>query len=124
MALGGVPYYLNYVEKGLSAAENIQNIFFDNKAPLKKEFSKLFNSLFNESDAYIELIKLISQKKEGLSRAEIEVSSKLSQGGGRLTSRLQDLIRTSFIETYFPWNKKRGEYFKVIDEFSLFYIYW
>ena len=124
MALGGVPYYLNYVEKGLSAAENIQNIFFDNKAPLKKEFSKLFSSLFNEAEAYIELIKLISQKKEGLSRAEIEVQSKLSPGGGRLTTRLHDLEHTSFIEAHTPWDKQKGKYFKVVDEFSLFYMYW
>lgn len=124
MALGGVPYYLNYVDKGLSSAENIQNIFFDKKAPLRDEFTKLFRSLFNEAESYIELIKLISQKKEGLSRAEIESLSKLSPGGGRLTARLHDLEQTSFIETHIPWNKQRGEYFKVIDEFSLFYIYW
>jgi AAA+ ATPase superfamily predicted ATPase len=124
MALGGIPYYLNYVEKGRSIAENIQNIFFDKKAPLKEEFTKLFNSLFNEAGAYIELIELISQKKEGLSRAEIESLSKLSPGGGRLTERLDDLERTNFIEAHMPWDKQRGEYFKVIDEFSLFYIYW
>jgi hypothetical protein len=124
MALGGIPYYLNYVEKGQSAAENIQNIFFDKKAPLKEEFNKLFSSLFNEAEAYVELIKLISQKKEGLSRAEIELQSKLSPGGGRLTARLLDLERTNFIEAHIPWDKQRGEYFKVIDEFSLFYIYW
>ena len=124
MALGGVPYYLNYVEKGQSAAENIQNVFFDKKAPLKEEFSKLFSSLFNDAEAYIELIKLISQKKGGLSRAEIESQSKLSPGGGRLTARLHDLEHTNFIEAHVPWDKQRGEYFKVIDEFSLFYIYW
>ncbi len=124
MALGGVPYYLNYVEKGLSAAENIQNIFFNKKAPLREEFLKLFSSLFSEAEAYVELIKLISQKKEGLSRAEIESLSKLSPGGGRLTARLNDLEHTNFIESHVPWDKQRGEYFKVIDEFSLFYIYW
>ena len=40
MALGGVPYYLNYVEKGFSATENIQNIFFAKHAPFKDEFNK------------------------------------------------------------------------------------
>ena len=124
MALGGIPYYLNYVEKGLSAAENIQNIFFDKKAPLKDEFNKLFNSLFHDANAYIELIKLIAKRKEGISRSEIESLSKLSPGGGRLTDRLNNLVRTNFIDAYFPWDKQRGEYFKVIDEFCLFYIYW
>lgn len=124
MALGGVPYYLKYVEPGLTAAENIQHIFFDKKAPLKDEFQKLFSSLFKNADAYIELIEIISQKKEGISRRALESLSKLSPGGGRLTQRLDQLIQTSFIDSYLPWNKERGEHYKVIDEFCLFYLYW
>ncbi len=124
MALGGVPYYLRYVEPGQTAAENIQNILFAKTAPLKDEFTKLFHSLFADAEAYIELIKLIAKKKEGISRALIEKQSKLSQGGGRLTQRLNQLIQTHFIESYLPWDKQRGEYYKLIDEFCLFYIHW
>jgi hypothetical protein len=124
MAVGGIPYYLKYVESGLSATENIQKIFFDKKAPLKDEFTKLFQSLFKNAGAYIELIKIIAQKKEGVSRVELENLAKLSQGGGRLTSRLKQLIHTNFIEAETPWEKQKGEYYKVIDEFSLFHIYW
>ncbi len=124
MALGGVPYYLKYVEPGLTAAENIQNIFFELQAPFKDEFQKLFDSLFTESQAYIELIELIAQKKEGVSRVLLESTSTFSPGGGRLTQRLKQLEQTSFIESYFPWDKLRGEYYKVIDEFCLFYLYW
>lgn len=124
MALGGVPYYLKYVVPGLSAAENIQNCFFAKDAPLKNEFVKLFKSLFTEAKAYVELIKLIAQKKEGISRTTLQESAKLSQGGGRLTDRLQQLEQTNFIESYLPWDKERGEYYKVIDEFCLFHLYW
>lgn len=124
MALGGIPYYLNYVEKGLSATEIIQKIFFSYNAPLKDEFRKLFSSLFKEAKTYIELIKIISRKKEGVSRVELEAATKSYRGGGRLTERLKDLENTSFIEAYIPWDRQRGEYYKVIDEFCLFYIYW
>lgn len=124
MALGGIPYYLKYVDPGLTATENIQRILFDKKAPLKDEFKKLFNSLFTEADVYIELIKLIAKKKQGVSRSELESSSMFSRGGGRLTERLNQLVQTSFIESYIPWNKEKGEFYKIIDEFSLFYIYW
>jgi AAA+ ATPase superfamily predicted ATPase len=124
MALGGIPYYLKYVEAGKTAVENIQHILFDKQAPLKDEFKKLFQSLFSDADAYIELIKLIATKKEGVNRAELEVTAKLSSGGGRLSERLKQLSRANFIELYMPWNKERGEYYKVIDEFSLFYLYW
>jgi AAA+ ATPase superfamily predicted ATPase len=124
MALGGVPYYLKYVEPGLTATENIQNMLFDRSAPLKDEFQKLFRSLFTEAEAYIELIDLIAQKKEGVSRSTLESLSKLSRGGGRLTQRLDQLIHTSFVTSYLPLNKERGEYYKVIDEYCLFYLYW
>ena len=124
IALGGIPYYLKYIEPGLTAAENIQRIIFDKKSPLKDEFKKLFDSLFSQADAYVELMKLIAKKKQGVSRSELESSSIFSHGGGRLTERLGQLVQTSFIESYIPWNKERGEFYKIIDEFSLFYIYW
>ncbi len=123
MALGGVPYYLKYVERGLSAHQNIQKLVFDKQAPLKGEFNKLFQSLFTEAEHYIEIITLLASKKLGMSRAELEKKSKLSKGGGRLTTRLQQLIQTHFIKQYLPWEKQRGEYYKVTDEFCLFYIH-
>lgn len=124
MALGGIPYYLNYVEKGLTAAQNIQKILFDKKAPLRDEFKKLFDSLFYDAESYIELIKLIAQRKHGISRAELETQSQYSRGGGRLTQRLKQLEQTNFIQFYLPYDKKHGEYYKVVDEFCLFYMYW
>jgi len=124
MALGGVPYYLSYIEDGLTAPQNIQKLIFDKNAPLKDEFNKLFESLFNNAPAYIELIKIIARKKEGIRREELKSMAKLSLGGGRLSERLKDLCAAGFIEEYVPWNRSRGEYYKVIDEFALFYLHW
>ncbi len=124
MALGGIPYYLTYIKKGLSASENIQKILCDHSAPLKDEFTKLFYSLFSSAEAYIELMKLIGSKKEGVSRRELDKLTTLSQGGGRLTERLKQLKQTHFIEAYIPLKKEKSEYYKVVDEFCLFYLYW
>ncbi len=124
LALGGVPYYLTYVQRGLVAHQNIQAILCDEKAPLKDEYAKLFESLFTNAPAYRELMKLIASKKEGVSRKTLETEAKLSLGGGRLTDRLKQLEQTHFIKSYIPWEKERGEYYKVIDEFCLFYLYW
>ncbi|MBS0656129.1 MAG: AAA family ATPase, partial [Verrucomicrobia bacterium] len=123
MALGGIPYYLRYVEAGLSAQQNIQRIIFEENGPLSSEYARLFDSLFENAAAYKELVELISQKREGLSRAELVTKAKLSEAGGRLSERLQDLVATCFIEEYVPWGQKRGEYYKVVDEFCLFYLY-
>jgi len=124
MALGGIPYYLKYINPGLTAAENIQQIIFDDNAPLKHEFSKLFKSLFENAEAYIELIKLLSKNRAGLTRTEIQNIAKLSTNGGRLSERLNDLCRTGFIEEHISWQRKTGEFYKITDEFCLFYLHW
>lgn len=43
MALGGIPYYLGYIKKGLSLAQNIDNLFFNQNAQLSLEFDYCFN---------------------------------------------------------------------------------
>lgn len=125
MAIGGIPYYLNGIKKNLTASQNINNLCFRKDGLLFEEFDKLFKSLFNEADAYIELIRLIAKKRYGISRPELEKLCKLSKKGGTLTERLKDLEEAGFILSFLPlWHKTRGLYYKVIDEFSLFYLTW
>lgn len=124
MAMGGVPYYLKYAEPGFTAPQIIEMVFFDKNAPLKDEFNLLFNSLFDDAAAYKELIELIAQKRTGTSRAEIAKAVKLTPLGGGLSERLKELQDAGFIEDFIPWGRTRGEYYKVIDEFCLFYLRW
>jgi len=124
MALGGIPYYLNYVSAGITSEQNIQQLLFDSEAPLRSEFEQLFRSLYKDADPFIELIKLVAKKRQGLLRSEIKDKSKLSSGGGLLSERLQDLCAAGFIEQNVSWGKTKGEYYQVVDEFCLFYLHW
>ncbi len=124
MAIGGVPYYLDYVMPGTSAHETIQELFFSKNAPLRGEYNKLFESLFNNADAYKELVETIAKRREGISSKELAKTLVHSTVGGLLTERLQKLSDSGFIEKYIPWKRERGAYYKVIDEYCLFYIYW
>lgn len=124
MALGGIPYYLRYVEPHLTADQNIQHILFDDNAPLRDEFKKLFLSLFEHAEAYLEIIYIVSKSKIGIKRTEIENQTKLSSNGGRLTARLRDLCLAGFLEQKPALNRKTGEYYQLIDEFTLFQMYW
>lgn len=46
MVTGGVPYYLEFLERSLSVTQNINELCFSENAPLKTEFSQIFSSLF------------------------------------------------------------------------------
>ena len=69
-----------------------------------------------------ELIRFISSRREGVSRSDIE--KKLEYKGGRLTKRLKELEAAGFVVSFIPWKKERGIYYKVVDEYTLFYLTW
>ena len=50
MALGGIPYYLGFMKKGLSLAQNIDNMFFAEDAKLREEYDRLFASIFSNPE--------------------------------------------------------------------------
>ena len=122
MALGGIPHYLNEVEAGLSAAQNIEKICFSSAGLLNNEFSRLYHALFENADNHIAVIKALAEKWQGLTRNEIVTLSKLTDGGG-VTRCLDELISSGFVSTYFPFGKKKKEMlYRLTDEYSLFYL--
>ncbi len=124
MAVGGIPYYLNYVLPGHTAQQTIQELFFDDNAPLQSEYNKLFESLFDGAHVYKKIIEEIAKTKKGIMRGNLEDLVKPLSSGGTLTKKLDALCDAGFIKAYLPWEKSIGRYYKVIDEFCLFYIRW
>lgn len=125
MVMGGIPHYLNQVKKGMTTAQIVNQLCFKENGILFSEFDKLFKSLFDEANTYIELIRIISQSREGMSRTLIEEKSKLSSRGGTLSQRLDDLELAGFIKSFLPLEHQRqGIYYRVIDEYSYFYLKW
>ena len=49
MMVGGIPYYLQYLEREYSLPQNIDRIFFADNAILKNEYDRLFYSLFTNA---------------------------------------------------------------------------
>ena len=71
-----------------------------------------------------ELIRLIAKSRHGISRSEVAEKSKLSSGGW-LNKRLKELEEAGFVSSFIPHqHSARGIYYKVIDEYSLFYLHW
>lgn len=122
MAMGGIPHYLNALQTGRSAIQNIEQICFSKNGLLKNEFTRLYPSLFANADNHIIIIKTLAKSRQGLTRLQIVKKSKLSNGGG-LTKILEELEHSGFISTYHPFNKKKKEkLYRLTDEYSLFYL--
>jgi AAA+ ATPase superfamily predicted ATPase len=121
MVMGGIPYYLSKMKRGLSVAQNIDNLFFAENAELKNEFQNLYASLFKNYADYIKIVEALSLKTKGLTRHEIEQASKLTSGGG-LTATLKNLEYCGFIRSYHSFGKKKYEQlYQLLDAYTLFY---
>jgi hypothetical protein len=122
MILGGIPLYLSMLEKELSLAQNIDQLFFATNAKLKSEYKFLFSSLFRESTVCKNIVKLLAKKASGMTRQEIIEALKLSTGG-KLSTMLNDLIDSDFIRPYTGLGKKEREtVYQLCDLFTLFYL--
>jgi len=121
MTLGGVPYYYSLLNKRLSLAQNIDELFFSSKnAVLRVEFTELFASLFKNADNYLAVIRLLAQRREGYTRTEISQKTKISGTG--LTTLLENLERCDFIFGYSKFNGgKNNVIYRISDFYTLFY---
>jgi len=124
MAIGGVPFYLNHVRKGWSAAQNIQSLFFGPSAPLRSEFDQVFAALFEHHERHLQVIRALAKRQSGLRRLDIIRGTKLGSGGS-LTTILDELEASGFICRITPFGgTTRDPYFRLIDELTLFHLRW
>lgn len=121
MLFGGVPYYLSLLRPYLSLPENVDALIFRRGGDLSNEFKELYNALFRSADRYIAIVKLLSTKRQGFLRGEIEKATGFSGGG--LTKMLDNLERCDFIISYGQYgNKSRQTLYRLADFYTLFYL--
>jgi predicted AAA+ superfamily ATPase len=122
MAMGGIPQYLKQVDKGESADQVIDKLFFEKNGLLKTEFPNLYRSLFANAIHHEAIVRTLAKKSSGLSRSEIIETCGFTTGGG--TTRLfEELEESGFIAQYIPFGKtSRDSIYKLSDEYSLFYL--
>ncbi len=125
MIMGGIPHYLKSIKKNLSITQNINTICFQKGGLLLDEFDKLFHSLYEEPEIYIKIIRAIASKKNGIAREKLIADVKEISDGGTLNIKLQSLEEAGFISTFLPLgHARRGIHYRLIDEYSIFYLYW
>ena len=121
MIMGGIPYYLNMLDRSLSLSQNIDNLFFRNRGELWDEFTHLYNTLFSNSESYIQVVEALSKKAGGLSRNEIIKASGIPTNGA-LSTVLSNLVSSGFVRVSgFYGRKKKDSLYQLSDYFSAFY---
>ena len=121
MIMGGIPYYLDMLEKGLPFAQNIDNLFYREGAPLRTEYDFLFRSLFKSSTMYRQVVEALSKKNKGLTLKEIKEEINLGDGGV-LSTVIDNLCKCGFIRAYSAYGKReKGTIYQLIDLFCLYH---
>jgi AAA+ ATPase superfamily predicted ATPase len=124
MAMGGIPYYLNQIEKGKSATEIISRVCFTDDGLLFSEYDRLFRSLFKNAEVHLKIIQKIVKKGNHISKKELINSGGFSSGGG-FRDKIMELVSSGFIREYVPFGKKsRDTVLKITDEYTLFFMEW
>ncbi|MCR4661949.1 MAG: ATP-binding protein [Clostridia bacterium] len=123
MIFGGIPFYLDQLNRSLSLTENVNELFFSKNSVLRNEFDHLFKSIFKNPEEIKKIVLALSKKRIGVTKKEITEYTSISDGGS-LSSFLQSLIASNIIIKYVPFGKNKNEnYYKLIDPFCLFYTY-
>lgn len=124
MVMGGVPYYLSKLEKGYSAVQNIEKLAFRKKSFLLEEFDNLFSSLFEDHETNMEIIRTIAENRYGIGQEVLLKHLGKALHGKSGLKKLKALQDASFIISFKPHlHSKKGIYYKVIDEYALFYFH-
>lgn len=123
MILGGVPFYLDLLEKNKSLPENIDALFFGKEAQLSREFDRLYKSIFSTPDKYKAVIKVLATSRKGMTRAELAAKLKVSNNG-HFGDILEDLVNCDFIRYYNILGKtvrSTGGLYQLTDFYSIFH---
>ena len=121
MILGGIPYYWHFLDKGLSVAQNVDELFFAGHDKLENEFEELYESLFQSPKPYVEIVATLARKKIGMTRDELCANTELANSGN-LSECLKDLERCGFVRKYVPLGRRaKGCVYQLMDNYTLFY---
>lgn len=122
--LGGVAHYLKNISNTLSAHQNINVLLFSPNGLLFHEFHKLYASLFESPENHIKMVKALAAKPYGIRKQELLKMARLTSGGSS-SMVIKELQESGFIGFYQDREKsKKNGYYRLIDEFSLFFLHW
>lgn len=124
MVFGGVPHYLDHVQRGESVAQTVDRVVLSKDGALADEFGRLYASLFDDDETYTTIVRALAGKRRGLTRSELLAAADLPSGGST-TRILQNLVEGGFVSATIPFGRtSRDVVYALADELSLFHLKW
>ena len=122
---GGIPRYLEEIDPGLSAEENIRRMCFSTSGELYKDFDAIFSPIFG-SDVTLKRQVLEALADGPMSGAELSVRLGLKRSG-RMASVLRELKEGGFVSDDPGLNPATGESmrtgkYRLKDNYTRFYL--
>jgi len=123
--LGGVPWYLEQLNPGMTADDNIRQLAFEKNGLLVTEFDRIFHDLFNGKGATYK--KILDSLKEG-SRTLSEIRQAIEfSHSGTLSQMMDHLIVAGFIVKQSLWSFKTAKplkqaLYRISDPYIRFYL--
>lgn len=124
MITGGIAKYLTLIPRGRSTAQIIDELCFTPQGPLLTEFNDLYQSLFDQAERHMLIVRALSHKKIGMTRNQICTATGIPSGG-RLSAILNELEESGFIMSTPEFGLESSDmHYRLVDEYSLFYLHW
>ena len=122
---GGIPRYLEEIDPGLSAAENIRLLCYLPNSILRVDFDEMFNDVITDQPAYTG--KVLRTLVEG-PRSVTEIAEALgTEKSGRISRALETLSESGFVSSDAGLNPETGaeireRRFRLKDNYSRYYL--
>ncbi|MES2215656.1 MAG: ATP-binding protein, partial [Pseudomonadota bacterium] len=122
---GGIPWYIENIQKGVSIDDNIKFLCFAPNGLLAQEFNLIFHDLFMRSgELYKKIVTILAGGVRDYSdiRKELGYSS-----GGAIAPYLEALIDSGYVTKHQSWLIKTGKpssksIFRLSDNYLRFYL--
>jgi len=121
MVMGGIPYYMNYVDKGMSLDEAVNALFFDERARLEGEYDRLFASVFSKPEEMKAIIEAMYKRHAGWTRQQLIDMTGMPKNGA-FSKMVKALVASDFAQKYVPFGGG-DEHYKLTDPFCWFWLH-
>ena len=122
---GGVPRYLEEIDPGLSASENIRRICYMPNSILRVDFDEMFNDVITRQSAFVG--KVLRVLVAG-SKSVTDVADALgTDKGGRISNALDMLVETGLVSSDAGRNPETGaevreRRYRLRDNYTRYYL--